>query len=192
MMHDGMDMRPRRAPGLFAWRSAKLRPGTVLYGFIFLLWSSPNNFRPKKHDYLPCTCKPLCIQKWRLCPKASHSATMTGNANTILKPHTPRSKRRPYMDVLRRRIPLFHITSGSWRAFTTEDDNGCSTPGGSGAALRAACYITRALRQTALAVVGATRHISESYDDQGELNRVALRFMLTFGPRSVDGVNVES
>ena len=46
---------------------------------------------------------------------------------------------RPYMDVLRRRIPLFRITSESWRAFTTEDDNWCSTPGGGGAALRAAC-----------------------------------------------------
>ena len=79
---------------------------------------------------------------------------------------------QPYMDVLRRRIPLFRITSESWRAFTTGDDNWYSTPGGGGAALRAACsYITCSLRQTAPEVVDAMRHIAGSYDDQGELNR---------------------
>jgi hypothetical protein len=90
---------------------------------------------------------------------------------------------QPYMDVLRRRIPLFRITSESWRAFTTEDDNWCRTPGGGGAALRAACsYITCALRQTAPAVVGAMRHIAGSYDDQGNLNRVGFALFADFRP----------
>jgi hypothetical protein len=53
----------------------------------------------------------------------------------------------PYADILGRRIPLFRIVSGAWHAFTTEDDNGYSTPGGGGAAPCAAySYITRALR----------------------------------------------
>lgn len=90
---------------------------------------------------------------------------------------------QPYVDLLGRRIPLFRIASGSWRAFTTEDSNGNSTPGGGGAAPRAAySYITRALRQTSSAVVGAMRLLAESYDDPVELNRVGFALYADFRP----------
>lgn len=90
---------------------------------------------------------------------------------------------QPYVDLLGRRVPLFRIASGSWRAFTTEDSNGNSTPGGGGAAPRAAySYITRALRQTASAVLGAMRLLAESYDDPVELNRVGFALYADFRP----------
>ena len=90
---------------------------------------------------------------------------------------------QPYVDLLGRRIPLFRIASGSWRAFTTEDSNGNSTPGGGGAAPRAAhSYVTRALRQTAPAVLGAMRLLAESYDDPVELNRVGFSLYADFRP----------
>jgi hypothetical protein len=94
---------------------------------------------------------------------------------------------QPYVDLLGRRVPLYRIASGSWRAFTTEDSNGISTPGGGGAAPRAAySYITRALRQTAPAVLGAMRLLAESYDDPVELNRVGFALYADFRP-DVDG-----
>jgi hypothetical protein len=87
------------------------------------------------------------------------------------------------VDLLGRRIPLFRIASGSWRAFTTEDNNGCSTPGGGAAAPRSAySYITRSLRQTASAVLGAMRLLAESYDDPVELNRVGFALYADFRP----------
>jgi len=90
---------------------------------------------------------------------------------------------QPYVDLLGRRIPLYRIASGPWRAFTTEDSNGISTPGGGGAAPRAAySYITRALRQTAPAVLGAMRLLAESYDDPVELNRVGFSLYADFRP----------
>jgi hypothetical protein len=90
---------------------------------------------------------------------------------------------QPYVDLLGRRIPLYRIASGSWRAFTTEDSNGTSTPGGGAAAPRAAySYITRALRQTASAVLGAMRLLAESYDDPVELNRVGFSLYADFRP----------
>lgn len=90
---------------------------------------------------------------------------------------------QPYVDLLGRRIPLLRIASGSWRAFTTEDDNGCNTPGGGGASPRAAhSYITRALRQTASAVLGAMRLLAESYDDPVELNRGGFAVYADFRP----------
>jgi hypothetical protein len=90
---------------------------------------------------------------------------------------------QPYVDLLGRRIPLFRIASGSWRAFTTEDDNGCITPGGGGASPRSAySYITRALRQTTPAVLGAMRLLAESYDDTVELNRVGFGLYADFRP----------
>lgn len=90
---------------------------------------------------------------------------------------------QPYVDLLGRRIPLYRTASGSWRAFTTEDSNGNSTPGGGGAAPGAAySYITRALRQTAPAVLGAMRLLAESYDDPMELNRVGFALYADFRP----------
>lgn len=90
---------------------------------------------------------------------------------------------QPYVDLLGRRIPLFRIASGSWRAFTTEDHDGFSTPGGGGASPRAAYgYITRALRQTSPAVLGAMRLLAESYDDPVELNRVGFALYADFRP----------
>jgi hypothetical protein len=102
---------------------------------------------------------------------------------TDLKAAHAEVEAQPYVDLLGRRIPLFRIASGSWRAFTTEDDNGCSTPGGGGAAPRAAySYITRALRQTAPAVLGAMRLLAENYDDTVELNRVGFALYADFRP----------
>ena len=102
---------------------------------------------------------------------------------TDLKAAHAEVEAQPYVDLLGRRIPLFRIASGSWRAFTTEDDNGCSTPGGGGAAPRAAySYITRSLRQTAPAVLGAMRLLAESYDDTVELNRAGFALYADFRP----------
>ena len=102
---------------------------------------------------------------------------------TDLKAAHAEVEAQPYVDLLGRRIPLFRIASGSWRAFTTEDDNGCSTPGGGAAAPRTAySYITRALRQTAPAVLGAMRLLAESYDDPVELNRVGFGLYADFRP----------
>ncbi|KAI0005028.1 hypothetical protein BJV74DRAFT_943416 [Russula compacta] len=90
---------------------------------------------------------------------------------------------QPYVDLLGRRIPLYRTASGSWRAFTTEDSNGNSSPGGGGAAPGAAySYITRALRQTAPAVLGAMRLLAESYDDPMELNNVGFALYADFRP----------
>jgi hypothetical protein len=90
---------------------------------------------------------------------------------------------QPYVDLLGRRVPLYRTASGSWRAFTTEDSSGNSTPGGGGAAPGAAfSYITRALRQTAPAVLGAMRLLAESYDDPMELNRMGFTLYADFRP----------
>jgi hypothetical protein len=90
---------------------------------------------------------------------------------------------QPYVDLLGRRVPLYRTASGSWRAFTTEDSSGNSTPGGGGAAPGAAySYITRALRQTAPVVLGAMRLLAESYDDPKELNRVGFALYADFRP----------
>jgi hypothetical protein len=97
--------------------------------------------------------------------------------------HAGVAEAQPYVDLLGRRIPLFRIASGSWRAFTTEDSNGNNTPGGGAAAPRAAhSYITRALRQTAPAVLGAMRLLAESYDYPMELNRVGFSLYADFRP----------
>lgn len=90
---------------------------------------------------------------------------------------------QPYVDLLGRRVPLYRIASGSWRAFTTEDSSGSSTPGGGGVPPGAAySYITRALRQTAPAVLGAMRLLAESYSDPMELNRVGFALYADFRP----------
>jgi hypothetical protein len=102
---------------------------------------------------------------------------------TDLKAAHAEVEAQPYVDLIGRRIPLFHIASGSWRAFTTEDHNGFNTPGGGGASPRAAYgYITRALRQTSPAVLGAMRLLAESYDDPVELNRVGFALYADFRP----------
>ena len=90
---------------------------------------------------------------------------------------------QPYVDLLGRRVPLYRTASGSWRAFTTEDSSGNSTPGGGGAPPGPAFgYITRALRQTAPAVLGAMRLLAESYDDPRELNRMGFTLYASFRP----------
>lgn len=94
---------------------------------------------------------------------------------------------QPYVDLLGRRVPLYRTASGSWRAFTTEDSSGNDTPGGGGAPPGAAySYITRALRQTAPAVLGAMRLLAESYGDPTELNRMGFALYADFRP-DVDG-----
>jgi len=90
---------------------------------------------------------------------------------------------QPYVDLLGRRVPLYRTASGSWRAFTTEDSSGSSTPGGGGAPPGAAySYITRALRQTAPAVLGAMHLLAESYGDPMELNHVGFALYADFRP----------
>jgi len=89
---------------------------------------------------------------------------------------------QPYVDLLGRRVPLYRTASGSWRAFTTEDSSGTTIPGGGGAPPGAAySYITRALRQTAPAVLGAMRLLAESYDPV-ELNHVGFGLYADFRP----------
>jgi hypothetical protein len=85
---------------------------------------------------------------------------------------------QPYVDLLGRRVPLYRTASGSWRAFTIGD-----SPGGGGAPPGAAFgYITRALRQTTPAVLGAMRLLAESYNNPTELNRVGFALYADFRP----------
>ncbi|KAH9006807.1 hypothetical protein EDB86DRAFT_2868408 [Lactarius hatsudake] len=83
----------------------------------------------------------------------------------------------PYVDLLGRRVPLYRNASGAWRAFTTEDSDGSGSAPGA-----AYGYITRALRQTAPAVLGAMRILAESYSDPMELNRVGFALYADFRP----------
>lgn len=85
---------------------------------------------------------------------------------------------QPYVDLLGRRVPLYRSASGAWRAFTAEDSSG----GGGGTPGAAYGYITRALRQTAPAVLGAMRLLAESYSDPTELNRVGFALYADFRP----------
>jgi hypothetical protein len=85
---------------------------------------------------------------------------------------------QPYVDLLGRRVPLYRSASGAWRAFTAEDSSG----GGGGTPGAAYGYITRALRQTAPAVLGAMRLLAESYSDPMELNRVGFALYADFRP----------
>ncbi|KAH9035265.1 hypothetical protein EDB84DRAFT_1588145 [Lactarius hengduanensis] len=84
---------------------------------------------------------------------------------------------QPYVDLLGRRVPLYRNASGAWRAFTTEDSDGSGSAPGA-----AYGYITRALRQTAPAVLGAMRLLTESYSDPMELNRVGFALYADFRP----------
>ncbi|KAH9179690.1 hypothetical protein EDB89DRAFT_2110986 [Lactarius sanguifluus] len=84
---------------------------------------------------------------------------------------------QPYVDLLGRRVPLYRNASGAWRAFTTEDSDGSGSAPGA-----AYGYITRALRQTAPAVLGAMRLLAESYSDPMELNRVGFALYADFRP----------
>ncbi|KAI9448021.1 hypothetical protein H4582DRAFT_1802753 [Lactarius indigo] len=84
---------------------------------------------------------------------------------------------QPYVDILGRRVPLYRNASGAWRAFTTEDSDGSGSAPGA-----AYGYITRALRQTAPAVLGAMRLLAESYNDPVELNRVGFALYADFRP----------
>lgn len=85
---------------------------------------------------------------------------------------------QPYVDLLGRRVPLYRCASGAWRAFTTEDSGGNHNAPGA-----AYSYITRALRQTAPAVLGAMRLLAESYGDPMELNRVGFALYTDFRPK---------
>ena len=85
---------------------------------------------------------------------------------------------QPYVDLLGRRVPLYRSASGAWRAFSAED----STGGGGGTPGAAYSYITRALRQTAPAVLGAMRLLAESYSDPMELNRAGFALYADFRP----------
>ncbi|KAI0268245.1 hypothetical protein BC834DRAFT_868576 [Gloeopeniophorella convolvens] len=85
---------------------------------------------------------------------------------------------QPYVELLGRRVPLYQTAAGGWRAFTTSEDGA-----GPGAAYG---YITRALRQTAPAVLGAMRLLADSFADPAELNRAGYALYADFRPE-VDG-----
>ena len=177
-----MGMRRRRAPGLFTRRSAKHRYGTVFPPPVL----APDNVRLKKTAFyylLVLYLQASVYTDMNAVSKGVALGIYDKKRETDLKAAHAEVEAQPYVDLLGRRIPLFRIASESWRAFTTEDDNGCSTPGGGGAAPGAAySYITRALRQTAPAVLGAMRLLAESYDDPVELNRVGFALYADFRP----------
>ncbi|OSX60264.1 hypothetical protein POSPLADRAFT_1147841 [Postia placenta MAD-698-R-SB12] len=82
---------------------------------------------------------------------------------------------QPYVDLMGRR-PLYQTASGSWRALSS------GTPI---VPTSAFSYITRALRQTAPAVLGALRLLAASYTP-AELNRTGFALYQDFRP-DVDG-----
>lgn len=83
---------------------------------------------------------------------------------------------QPYVDLMGRRVPLYQTASGSWRALSS------GTPI---VPTSAFSYITRALRQTAPAVLGALRLLAASYTP-AELNRTGFALYQDFRP-DVDG-----
>ncbi|KAI0307152.1 hypothetical protein B0F90DRAFT_1807827 [Multifurca ochricompacta] len=85
---------------------------------------------------------------------------------------------QPYVDLLSRRVPLYCTATGSWRGFTTEDSGG----GGGASPAAAYGYITRALRQTTPAVLGAMYLLAQSYSDPMELNRMGFSLYADFRP----------
>jgi len=84
---------------------------------------------------------------------------------------------QPYVDLMGRRIPLYQTAAGTWRALSS------ATPASPGAAYS---YISRTLRQTAPAVVGAMRLLAESFADPAELNGLGWALYADFRPE-VDG-----
>ncbi|KAA1466444.1 hypothetical protein DENSPDRAFT_925863 [Dentipellis sp. KUC8613] len=80
---------------------------------------------------------------------------------------------QPYVDIMGRRIPLYQTAAGSWRALAA------SKPAPAGSAYS---YITRSLRQTTPAVIGAMRLLAESYGTTEELNRVGWALYADFRP----------
>ncbi|TFY78759.1 hypothetical protein EWM64_g5250 [Hericium alpestre] len=80
---------------------------------------------------------------------------------------------QPYVDVMGRRIPLYQTAHGRWRALAS------SKPAPPAAAHS---YITRTLRQTTPAVIGAMRLLADSYEGSGELNRVGWALYADFRP----------
>ncbi|KAI0308853.1 hypothetical protein OF83DRAFT_1253700 [Amylostereum chailletii] len=85
---------------------------------------------------------------------------------------------QPYVELMGRRIPLYQTASESWRAFSPES----SSPAPPAAAF---AYISRALKQTAPAIVGAMRLLASSYTPE-ELNKMGWSFYADFRP-DVDG-----
>ncbi|TFY64277.1 hypothetical protein EVG20_g5997 [Dentipellis fragilis] len=80
---------------------------------------------------------------------------------------------QPYVDIMGRRVPLYQTAAGSWRALAV------SKPAPAGSAYS---YITRSLRQTTPAVIGAMRLLAESYNTAEELNRLGWALYTDFRP----------
>lgn len=189
-----------RAPVMMAWscvvaerlgfsRDEALSIGKLQHSSSLLKASRPppQNISAKKKTPLLVLvlvrCKASVYTEMNAVSKGVSLGVFDKKRETDLKAAHAEVEAQPYVDLLGRRIPLFRIASGSWRAFTTEDNNGCSTPGGGAAAPRSAySYITRSLRQTAPAVLGAMRLLAESYDDPVELNRVGFALYADFRP----------
>lgn len=87
----------------------------------------------------------------------------------------PTEGSQPYVELMGRRVPLYHTQSGEWRALS----NGSPVPPST-----AFSYISRSFRQTTASIVGALRLLSESYEPQ-ELNSKAWSLYMEFRP-SVD------
>ncbi|KAI0053579.1 hypothetical protein FA95DRAFT_1552062 [Auriscalpium vulgare] len=80
---------------------------------------------------------------------------------------------QPYVDLMGRRIPLYQTADGAWRALSA------SKPAPPGAAY---AYISRALKHTAPAVLGALRLLADSYTDGQQLNRAGWTLYADFRP----------
>jgi hypothetical protein len=84
---------------------------------------------------------------------------------------------QPYVNLMGRRIPLLQNSADAWRGLDAE-----AQPASPAAAFS---YISRALKQTAPAIVGALRLLAESFPPD-ELNRAGWSLYADFRPE-VDG-----
>ncbi|KAI0034074.1 hypothetical protein K488DRAFT_11188, partial [Vararia minispora EC-137] len=84
---------------------------------------------------------------------------------------------QPYVQLMGRRIPLFQTSEDRWRALDAE-----AKPASPAAAFS---YVSRTLKQTAPAIVGAMRLLADSFSPE-ELNRVGWSLYADFRPE-VDG-----
>ncbi|KAI0068645.1 hypothetical protein BV25DRAFT_1817543 [Artomyces pyxidatus] len=84
---------------------------------------------------------------------------------------------QPYVDLMGRRVPLYQTAEGTWRALAA----GKPAP-----PTAAYSYISRSLKQTAPAIIGAMRLLAQSYSNANELNRAAWSLYADFRPE-VDG-----
>jgi hypothetical protein len=195
-----------RAPVMMAWacvvaerlgfsRDEALSIGKLQHSLL-LPSSSPNISAKKTPFLLACTCtctlQASVYTEMNAVSKGVSLGIFDKKRESDLKAAHAEVEAQPYVDLLGRRIPLFRIASGSWRAFTTEDNNGCSTP----------VALLLHAHHTATSHAHSGRRLRQCWAPCAFLRKAMMirwsltewvsRFMLTFGPMSVSGVNVES